>query len=119
MCRYVAEAVKEEDVKAVKIYKEKVPRGQNREDEGLACDDGRAALWGQVREGSIYKLGEKKGVGASSAGECVEEVTGQGLFKKETDLTVFMGMKVLTADGQVRGPGHTLTDHSLPANQRS
>lgn len=28
LCRYVAEAVKEEDVKAVKIYKEKVLWGQ-------------------------------------------------------------------------------------------
>lgn len=79
--RYVAESLKEDDVKRVRIYKEK------------------------LREGSIHKLGgsEMKGAAAASAGEAaVREVTGQGLFKKETDLTAFVGMKVQTEDGQVR-----------------
>jgi selenocysteine-specific elongation factor len=59
------------------------------------------------REGTVHRLGEAvASVAADAAGDGAgvvryKEATGQGLFKKETDLRPFVGMRVETRDGQL------------------
>lgn len=71
----VVEAIKEEDISRIRIYKEK------------------------MREGSIYRLGAR--VGGTGGPEVYHDVTGQGLFKKETDISLFLGMKLEGQRGEV------------------
>lgn len=68
------ESLRAKDVRRVRIYKHK------------------------LREGTIHRLGACD-TDSEGVVRC-REATGQGLFKKETDLRPFVGMRVETRDGQ-------------------
>ena len=78
-CGTLLEALSEEDLPRVRIYKPK------------------------MREGSIYRLGEALPALPKDPPSLARhrEVTAQGFFKKETSLRPFLGMEVETAKGQV------------------
>ena len=72
------ESLRPEDVRRLRVYKHK------------------------TREGTVHRLGDTAGGGAGADGVVrIREATGQGLFKKETDLRPFLGMRVETRDGQL------------------
>jgi len=72
----VVEILRDGDVGRIRIYKEKVKMGR------------------------IHRLGERVG-GGSSGGNVYYDVTGQGLFKKETDISPFIGMKMESEKGEM------------------